>query len=387
MIRRTRKRGGAGNFPAPSASLRSDPAFLELKGLSKSFDGRAMAVDNVDLAVQPGEFMSLLGSSGCGKTTTLRMIAGFEQPTSGEIELEGSPLIRVPPHRRPINTVFQDYALFPHLDVRKNIEFGLRATRVSDDEIATRVDGALEMVQLADLGRRAPSQLSGGQRQRVALARALVMRPRVLLLDEPLGALDLKLRKQMRVVLKRLCHELGITFIYVTHDQEEALAMSDRIAVMRDGRLEQCGTPRALYDEPATLLVADFVGDNNLLAGQLNGVRDGRATVDVQGTRVEADASSLNGCKPGDDVVLAVRPEHLALSDGHEQSVGILGQVIESVFGGSEWRVSVRTGSGDEMVVALPSDRAPHIMRDQPVTVAVGHAARVFPAAPGEPAP
>lgn len=239
---------------------------VRLRGLRKEF-GDVVAVDGVDLDILDGEFLTLLGPSGSGKTTVLRMIAGFELPTDGTIELSGRDVTRVPPFDRDVNTVFQDYALFPHMTVAENVEYGLRVKKVGKPERRSRATEALEGVRLAGYGDRKPSQLSGGQRQRVALARALVNRPRVLLLDEPLGALDLKLRQQMQVELKELQREVGITFVFVTHDQEEALTMSDRIAVFDGGRIEQLGSPSEVYERPATPFVAGFVGTSNLLSG------------------------------------------------------------------------------------------------------------------------
>jgi putative spermidine/putrescine transport system ATP-binding protein len=240
---------------------------VEFRGVSRLF-GDVRAVDNVDLSIGDGEFFTLLGPSGSGKTTSLRMIAGFEQPTSGQIALYGQDVTNLPPYERPVNTVFQDYALFPHMSVGENVGYGLMVRKVSKPERERRVAEALEMVQLAGYQARKPSQLSGGQRQRVALARALINRPRVLLLDEPLGALDLKLRQQMQIELKTIQNEVGITFIFVTHDQEEALSMSDRIAVFNMGRIEQIGSPSELYERPRTPFVASFVGTSNILEGE-----------------------------------------------------------------------------------------------------------------------
>jgi len=240
---------------------------VEFRGVSRLF-GDVRAVDNVDLSIGDGEFFTLLGPSGSGKTTSLRMIAGFEQPTSGQIALYGQDVTNLPPYERPVNTVFQDYALFPHMSVGENVGYGLMVRKVSKPERERRVAEALEMVQLAGYQGRKPSQLSGGQRQRVALARALINRPRVLLLDEPLGALDLKLRQQMQIELKTIQNEVGITFIFVTHDQEEALSMSDRIAVFNMGRIEQIGSPSELYERPRTPFVASFVGTSNILEGE-----------------------------------------------------------------------------------------------------------------------
>src|ERR1700750_1265188 len=240
------------------------PGEIQLEGLTKKF-GEHVAVAGIDVDMPAGEFFTLLGPSACGKTTTLRMIAGFEQPTSGRILLDGTDVARVPPHRRNVNTVFQSYALFPHLDVTKNVAFGLKYQKLDKSERAKRVTQALELVNLTEFAHRKGDQLSGGQQQRVALARALVLQPRVLLLDEPLGALDAKLRKNLQVELKALQAELGITFVFVTHDQEEALTMSDRIAVMNKGLVEQAASPRSIYEEPSTVFVAEFLGVSNLL--------------------------------------------------------------------------------------------------------------------------
>ena len=242
----------------------ADGREVELRALTKRYD-EALAVDSIDATIHAGEFFSLLGPSGCGKTTTLRMIAGFVRPTEGEILLDGSDVAQVPPHKRNVHTVFQNYALFPHLNVFDNVSFGLKRKKVARRDIRQRVDEAISLVELAGYEQRKPSQLSGGQQQRVALARALVLRPAVLLLDEPLGALDAKIRKQLRIELKALQEEVGITFVFVTHDQEEALSMSDRVAVMSKGKIEQIGTPAEVYEDPATVFVADFLGISNLM--------------------------------------------------------------------------------------------------------------------------
>src|SRR5918995_1088745 len=248
------------------------------------------AVAGINLDMPPGEFFSLLGPSGCGKTTTLRLIAGFERPDEGQILLDGVDMVHTPPHKRNVNTVFQNYALFPHLSVADNVGFGLRYKDVSKQEAKKLVSDALELVRLQGLERRRPSQLSGGQQQRVALARALVLNPSVLLLDEPLGALDAKLRKALQIELKALQEEVGITFIYVTHDQEEALTMSDRLAVMSAGRIEQIGAPRDVYEDPTTVFVADFLGVSNLMDADAKGARNGGCRVAVEGFELEARA-------------------------------------------------------------------------------------------------
>jgi putative spermidine/putrescine transport system ATP-binding protein len=272
----------AGNGPAAVADVR-------LVELRKTY-GTVVAVDRIDLEIRPGEFFTLLGPSGSGKTTTLRLIAGFEEPDRGRVELAGQDVTAVPPYDREVNTVFQDYALFPHLSVAANVEYGLRIRKVSKGERANRRDEALEMVRLGGYGDRKPGELSGGQRQRVALARAIVNHPRVLLLDEPLGALDLKLREQMQVELKGIQGEVGITFIYVTHDQDEALTMSDRIAVFNQGRIEQVGTPEEVYERPATHFVSGFVGVSNVLE------RDGRRfTIRPEKVRLLEDAAPRDG--------------------------------------------------------------------------------------------
>jgi putative spermidine/putrescine transport system ATP-binding protein len=311
---------------------------VRLRGVRKEFPGGVVAVDGVDLEVVAGEFLTLLGPSGSGKTTVLRMIAGFEMPSAGVIELGGEDVSRVPPFDRDVNTVFQDYALFPHMSVQENVEYGLKVKRVGREERRMRALQTLTKVRLEGLADRRPKQLSGGQRQRVALARALVNHPQVLLLDEPLGALDLKLREQMQVELKSIQRDVGITFIFVTHDQEEALTMSDRVAVFNDGAIEQVGTPAQIYEKPATRFVAGFVGTTNLL---------------------DADAA---GRIVGREGTFSIRPEKISLLPAGQDVAGGLqsvpGRVTDVVYLGADTRYSVESGDGDTLVVqaANPHD-------------------------------
>jgi spermidine/putrescine transport system ATP-binding protein len=335
-------------------------ADVRLVDLRKTF-GEVAAVDGLDLEIRAGEFFSLLGPSGCGKTTTLRMIGGFELPTAGRIELGGVDITREPPEKRPVNMVFQSYALFPHLSVFENVAFGLRRRKVPQPEITQRVGDALDLVRLAGFDKRKPDQLSGGQQQRVALARALVNRPQVLLLDEPLGALDLKLRRQLQVELKRVQLEVGITFIYVTHDQEEALALSDRIAIMDHGRVEQLGTPEELYDAPRTLFVAGFIGTSNLLSGEVETVDGGTAIVRLDGG--EAVLAAAGTATAGDEVDVAIRPEAIRLeavdrtAAPPSPSAGTTtldAEVLQSAYLGVSINNQVRTTSGVTLAVVVP---------------------------------
>ncbi|MGH9064010.1 MAG: ABC transporter ATP-binding protein [Acidimicrobiales bacterium] len=352
---------------APGASpLTSEPASLaaiELVGVAKQFssrDGNVQAVEQVDLSIQEGEFFSLLGPSGCGKTTTLRMVAGFEEPTRGQILLHGEDVVGVPPNRRDINLVFQSYALFPHLNVFENIAFGLRRKRVDKAEVAERVGEMLRLVELEGKGNRRPKELSGGQQQRVALARALVNRPRALLLDEPLGALDLKLRQAMQMELKRIQREVGITFVYVTHDQSEALTMSDRLVVMSGGRIEQLGSPREVYEEPRTRFVAGFIGTSNLLSGRVARVVDGQAVLETGPDErivvpVVGPAPAREPVVAGQVLDLTVRPEKIAMVAGEEVPSGdgcrVRGRVGDVVYLGSSTQYMVTTSGGASMVV------------------------------------
>jgi spermidine/putrescine transport system ATP-binding protein len=326
---------------------------VELRGLCKRFDD-AVAVDNIDALIHAGEFFSLLGPSGCGKTTTLRMIAGFERPTSGEILLDGVDVAQTPPHRRNVHTVFQNYALFPHLNVFDNVAFGLRRRKVARDEVTGRVNEAIELVELGGLAARRPQQLSGGQQQRVALARALVLRPALLLLDEPLGALDAKIRKQLRLELKALQEEVGITFVFVTHDQEEALSMSDRVAVMSNGKIEQVGTPATVYEDPGTVFVADFLGVSNLLEAEAVGPSGNACSVRVGDRMFQAQqgATEARG-----EVKVMIRPERIEIEPHAATGDNRLPGVVErSVFLGGLHEVHVRVLGGSLLKATVAND-------------------------------
>ena len=307
---------------------------IDLKGVSKEFDGTRV-LSNIDLYVRKKEFVTLLGPSGCGKTTTLRIIGGFEYPTEGTVFFEGRDITDLPPYKRRVNTVFQKYALFPHLNVQENIAFGLKIAKVPRDEIKKRVDRMLDLVNLSGYGKRSVDQLSGGQQQRIAIARALVNQPEVLLLDEPLGALDLKLRKEMQLELKSMQQRLGITFIYVTHDQEEALTMSDTVVVMRDGHILQIGDPKRIYDEPVNAFVADFIGESNILRGTM--VRD--ELVHFSGNDFPCVDSGFGENAPVDVVV---RPEDIMLVG---EDIGQISGVVKSVlFKGVHYEMMIDTG-------------------------------------------
>jgi spermidine/putrescine transport system ATP-binding protein len=325
---------------------------LEFRNVTKLF-GDVRAVDEATFQVRRGEFLSLLGPSGCGKTTSLRMIAGFERPTSGEIFLDGRPVGATPPYRRNVNTVFQHYALFPHKTVLDNVAFGLRMKRRPPAQIAERVDRMLALVELPGVGRRFPHQLSGGQQQRVALARALINEPTVLLLDEPLGALDLKVRRRMQQELKRIHREVGVTFVYVTHDQEEALTMSDRIAVMNHGRIEQLDTPAGVYERPATRFVAGFIGLTNLLRGVVEGRNDRDVVVRLaSGARLRAVA---DGRAPGAEVDVAIRPEKIQMTAVRPAAADncLEGQVGSFVYQGAatEYQIALVDGQAVRVIV------------------------------------
>jgi spermidine/putrescine transport system ATP-binding protein len=362
---------------------------LELKEIKKSFTEGEAVLDNISLEISKGEFITLLGSSGCGKTTTLRIIAGLEQPDAGSVWLDGREVTGLEPNQRDVNTVFQNYALFPHMNVAENIGYGLKLKKVPKSEIRKKVSQMLELVQLEGYEKRKPSELSGGQKQRVAIARALVNNPKVLLLDEPLGALDLQLRRAMQIELKHLQKKLGITFIYITHDQEEAINMSDRIAVMRDGRIEQIGTPDEIYNHPKTSYVATFVGNANILHGVAESIQGENAIVKIGNDRVivKLETSQQNtedtGAKQhlaaGENVTLAVRSENVLLqeaaaigdtgtdngdtvdisvaggiSDIHDTNSisGLQATVTEKNFAGGQLRVTLKLSDGTQLIAS-----------------------------------
>ncbi|MGB3531943.1 MAG: ABC transporter ATP-binding protein [Microcoleaceae cyanobacterium] len=356
----------------PGASGSETQPDVELRKVFKVFNGET-AVRGVDLEIKRGEFFSILGPSGCGKTTTLRLIAGFESPSAGEVLIQGLPMNQVPPYRRPVNTVFQSYALFGHLNVRENIAFGLKIKRQSPAEIEDRVQEVLSLVKMEKFAQRYPSQMSGGQQQRVALARALVNRPAVLLLDEPLGALDLKLRKQMQMELSNLHRNLGLTFVMVTHDQEEAMSLSDRIAVMQDGKIEQIGTPHEIYEYPQTAFIADFIGDTNLFEGEVELAYDddndasSQLIVTSTGLKIQVESSDCNNhdnplrveLRAGSKAIVSIRPEKMSLSSypmGGKLNC-LEGKLSNAMYLGTHTQYIVQLLSGEQVRVQQHSTR------------------------------
>lgn len=356
-----------------------DSGRIVLRNLVKEFNGRdglTRAVDDVNLETQPGEFLTLLGPSGCGKTTTLRMVAGFETPTSGEILLDGADMTRLTPDKRPMSMVFQSYALFPHLSVYDNVAYGLKLQKMSKAEMDQAVESALTSMDLVKLARRAPNQLSGGQQQRVALARAMVMRPKVLLFDEPLSNLDAKLRVQMRTEIRSLQQRLGITALYVTHDQDEAMSLSDRIVVMNKGRIEQIGTPDEIYRRPATVFVADFIGSANFLDPSHVDVVGDTARVDILGTQRELPAAA--GSAEASNHVVLVRPESVQVRKARdlvegEPVTGGRGRILRAVFYGSLVEYEVDTDAGTIIVVVSDPDPADILAEGELVEVDFPH--------------
>ncbi len=332
------------------------PNDLSVIDVTKKF-GEFIAVDRVSFDVPEGSFFSILGPSGCGKTTLLRMIAGFDSPTSGRIEIRGKGMLGVPPNRRPVNLVFQHLALFPMMNVEENIAFGLKRRGVDKKECRKRVAAMLERVGLPEYGGKRINQLSGGQKQRIAIARCLVLEPSVLLLDEPLGALDLKLREQMKVELKKLQGEVGTTFVYITHDQSEALVMSDRVAVMNKGRFEQVGEPQELYHAPASRFVAGFVGDNNTWEGTLTSSGENRMRM-ATNEGFTFDVRANDACRDGSRVTLFLRPEAMSIEPRDQEGLNIFRVVVKNIlFDGANSRLLTVTEQGRELLVALPQNR------------------------------
>jgi putative spermidine/putrescine transport system ATP-binding protein len=333
-------------------------ALVRFVGVHKTYDGVNRVVDHLDLDIVRGEFLTLLGPSGSGKTTTLMMLAGFEAPTAGEILLDGRSIGKLPPHRREIGMVFQHYALFPHMTVAENVGFPLSVRRMAKTEIDERVARALAMVQLGALAERRPSQLSGGQQQRVAVARALVYEPKLVLMDEPLGALDKQLRGELQLEIRRLHRQLGVTMVYVTHDQGEALTMSDRIAVFHQGRIQQIGTPEVIYEHPANAFVARFIGENNRVTGTVERIDDGRCAVRVNGVVL----AGMLGAElaPGEAALMSVRPEQIVLGDG-PADCKVDGTLAEAIYLGDHVRLRVAVPSVGDMVVKSSAAHAPAV--------------------------
>ncbi len=357
--------------------MTTSSALVTFTGVQKTYDGNTLVVRDLNLEIQKGEFLSLLGPSGSGKTTTLMMLAGFESPTSGEIALNGVPITRTPPHKRNFGMVFQNYALFPHMTVADNIAYPLTVRKLDKNEIDTKVKRALDMVQMGHMGQRYPSQMSGGQQQRVALARALVFDPQLVLMDEPLGALDKQLREHMQIELKALHRSLGVTFVYVTHDQSEALTMSDRVAVFNEGVIQQIDQVDRLYETPANRFVAGFVGDSSVLRGTLEGQGDGATLVLANGQRLQG--INVNGAAPGAVVEACIRPERIALHEGPDGAPGVLAATVTgSIYHGDHLRLLCYVGaSQSEATVKLPLARHGGLPHPQP-----GEAVRLeFPAA------
>ncbi|MBE93681.1 MULTISPECIES: spermidine/putrescine ABC transporter ATP-binding protein PotA [unclassified Marinobacter] len=324
-------------------------SLLSLKNVSKAFDDKTV-LNSLDLDILDGEFITLLGPSGCGKTTLLRLMAGFEQPDTGVVSLSGHDITHAAPEHRPLNTVFQNYALFPHMSVYENVAYGLKMEKRPRAEIRQRVDDVLAMVQLQDFARRKPHQLSGGQQQRVAIARAVVKRPQLLLLDEPLSALDYKLRRTMQVELKRLQRELGITFVFVTHDQEEALSMSDRVVVLKDGAIQQLGTPREIYERPANLFTARFVGETNLFPGYLTSVENDGITLDILGLSRTLQRPGFT-LREGEQVNVLLRPEDIRVL-APEDERGLAGRIVERNYKGSTLDSVIHLEDGTEVLAS-----------------------------------
>ncbi|KJZ22682.1 ABC transporter ATP-binding protein [Tritonibacter mobilis] len=354
---------------------RNTDTFVEFRDIDKTYDGEVFAVRDMNLSIEKGEFITLLGPSGSGKSTTLMMLAGFERPTAGQILYEGRELASIPAHKRNFGMVFQNYALFPHMSILENVAFPLAMRRVSKAEAADKARAALDMVQLSHFADRRPAQLSGGQQQRVALARALVFNPEIILMDEPLGALDKKLREEMQIELKHLHENLGVTFVFVTHDQDEALTMSDRIAVYNDGRIQQIADPTTLYEAPDNAFVASFLGDTNMLRGTVAAVSGQRAQIELRdGTMVEV--ANAGGLSTGQSTQVSVRPERITLEAGE---AGIAAERVETIYHGAHASVICRTQLGEEITARLPASAIEDVTSDQLRVQFADRHARVFP--------
>jgi len=345
--------------------MSNEASFVEFQRVQKSYDGETLVVKDLNLAIPKGEFLTMLGPSGSGKTTCLMMLAGFETATHGEILLDGQPINNIPPHKRGIGMVFQNYALFPHMTVAENLSFPLEVRKIGKHEREAKVKRALDMVQMGAFGGRRPAQLSGGQQQRIALARALVFEPELVLMDEPLGALDKQLREHMQFEITRLAHDLGITTVYVTHDQTEALTMSDRVAVFDDGRIQQIAPPDELYEEPQNSFVAQFIGENNTLGGVIKSV-DGNRCVVTLDSGEEIDAKPVNVSKPGERTKVSIRPERVETNKArlHQNAHTLKAEVLEFIYMGDIFRTRLKVAGRDDFVVKTRN--APDTVRLKP---------------------
>ena len=336
--------------------MNQENSFVQFKKIDKSYDGEILVVKNLNLDIAKGEFVTMLGPSGSGKTTTLMMLAGFETPTNGEIYLDAMPISKIPPYEREIGMVFQNYALFPHMTVQENLAFPLEVRKISKSETKAKVQKALDMVELGNFGTRFPAQLSGGQQQRVALARALVFEPRLVLMDEPLGALDKNLREQMQYEIKHIHDRIGITVVYVTHDQSEALTMSNRIAVFNDGVVQQLSTPDILYEKPENSFVAKFIGENNTLNGMVTDINGETCTVELDNGFGKVKALKINVSEKGDKTQLSIRPERVTIDSTNPEANNFEGKILELIYLGDHIRARLNVCGNDEFIVKVPNE-------------------------------
>ena len=336
--------------------MNQENSFVQFKKIDKSYDGEILVVKNLNLDIAKGEFVTMLGPSGSGKTTTLMMLAGFETPTNGEIYLDTNPISKIPPYEREIGMVFQNYALFPHMTVQENLAFPLEVRKISKSETQKKVQKALDMVELGNFGTRFPAQLSGGQQQRVALARALVFEPRLVLMDEPLGALDKNLREQMQYEIKHIHDRIGITVVYVTHDQSEALTMSNRIAVFNDGVVQQLSTPDILYEKPENSFVAKFIGENNTLNGVVKEINGSTCVVDLDNNHGVVNALKVNVSEVGEKTQLSIRPERVSIGSNNNSSNAFTGKIEELIYLGDHIRARLDVCGNNEFIVKVPNE-------------------------------